>query len=151
VYKRQDLAGLERDYLARLEEVARDPRTVGFKTIVAYRTGLGVQRVMEKDAASALTRLKRSPVAGGMLKVIWPPAVHVADVKTVRDYLIWRMLELSIDLQKPVQVHTGWGDQDLDIAKADPALLLGILRDPQLRHVKIVLLHGSYPFFREAA
>ena len=47
-----------------------------------------------------------------------------------------------------VQFHTGFGDNDIALALASPALLQPLIKAyPQ---VKFVLLHASYPFTREA-
>jgi predicted TIM-barrel fold metal-dependent hydrolase len=43
------------------------------------------------------------------------------------------------------------GDQDLDINTARPGLLAQVFRDQRLRHARIILLHGAYPFHEEAA
>ena len=43
------------------------------------------------------------------------------------------------------------GDQDLDIKTARPGLLAAVFRDEKLRHAKIILLHGAYPFYEEGA
>jgi uncharacterized protein len=75
----------------------------------------------------------------------------VTSVKALRDYLLWRALEISIELDLPFQIHTGMGDQDLEIATARPGLLAAVFRDPRLRHARIVMLHGAYPFYQEAA
>jgi predicted TIM-barrel fold metal-dependent hydrolase len=74
-----------------------------------------------------------------------------ADAKTLRDHWLWRALELSIEVALPFQIHAGMGDQDLDINTARPGLLAAVFRDPRLRHARIVLLHGAYPFHEEAA
>jgi len=79
------------------------------------------------------------------------PREHVREAKTLRDHWLWRALELSIDLGLPFQIHTGMGDQDLDINTARPGLLAAVFRDTRLRHARIVLLHGAYPFHEEAS
>jgi uncharacterized protein len=56
-----------------------------------------------------------------------------------------------VELDLPFQIHTGIGDQDINIATARPGLLGEVFRDPVLRHAKIVMLHGSYPYYEEAA
>jgi len=72
-------------------------------------------------------------------------------VKVLRDHWLWRALEESLELDLPFQIHTGMGDQDIDIGTARPGLLGAIFRDARLRHARIVLLHGAYPFHEEAA
>ena len=51
---------------------------------------------------------------------------------------------------RPLQVHSGFGDPDIDLLQANPLLLRPVLEDPPLDSVPIVLLHLAYPYFREA-
>ena len=50
--------------------------------------------------------------------------------------------------KKPIQFHTGLGDNDITLAKASPSHLQEFIRAYPC--VPIVLLHASYPFTREA-
>jgi uncharacterized protein len=146
-----DFEAFERAFLERLSRVADDKRVVALKSIIAYRTGLAVEPVTRADAGSAFSQLKRSPYVQGLLRRVKVPLDLFATVKRLRDYLLWRALELSIELSLPFQLHTGMGDQDLDIGTARPGLLGTVLRDTRLRHARIIMLHGSYPFYEEAA
>jgi predicted TIM-barrel fold metal-dependent hydrolase len=96
-------------------------------------------------------RLKASPDADGLMAKIHVPKHLFDDVKRVRDHLLWRALETSIELRAPFQIHAGLGDQDLDIQAADPGLLAQVMRDRRLRSARIVLLHGAYPYHEKAA
>jgi predicted TIM-barrel fold metal-dependent hydrolase len=49
----------------------------------------------------------------------------------------------------PIQFHVGLGDRDLDLHRVDPMLLLGLLRQPPIQRVPVLLLH-CYPFHRQA-
>ena len=49
----------------------------------------------------------------------------------------------------PIQFHVGLGDRDLDLHRVDPMLLLGLLRQPAIQRVPVLLLH-CYPFHRQA-
>ena len=44
-----------------------------------------------------------------------------------------------------------FGDKDLQLELANPLHLRAILEDPLFAESRIVLLHGSYPFMREAS
>jgi predicted TIM-barrel fold metal-dependent hydrolase len=111
---------------------------VGFKTIVAYRTGLAVDP--EVSVAGADADLHRG-----------------ADVpvrrrgKVLRDLVIGLMLERAADHGLPVQVHTGFGDSDIRLREANPLLLEDLLRSPAGRRATVVLIHGSYPWHEELA
>jgi predicted TIM-barrel fold metal-dependent hydrolase len=50
---------------------------------------------------------------------------------------------------KPLQVHTGFGDEDLYLPAANPALLKPLLEHPLATGVRVVVLH-AYPYVRQA-
>lgn len=110
---------------------------VGFKTIVAYRTGLAIEpevSLVEAEASladSALVVRRRG--------------------RKLRDYVVRVMLERAADLDRPVQFHTGFGDADIRLAESNPLLLEELLRSTSGAAASIVLIHGSYPWQEEAA
>jgi len=55
-----------------------------------------------------------------------------------------------VDAGLPVQLHTGFGDPEEDLHRANPALLAGFCRATEHTGTAIVLLH-CYPYHREAA
>jgi predicted TIM-barrel fold metal-dependent hydrolase len=140
-----------RAYRDELRRRCTEQRIVSLKSVIAYRTGLAVEPVDPATASRAFDQLKRSPNPGGLLRQIHVPRELVAPVKTVRDFLLWQALDLSVELNLPFQIHTGMGDQDINIATARPGLLGEVFRDHRLRHAKIILLHGSYPYYEEGA
>ena len=146
-----NLAGLMKAFEDRIRKQAADPKIISLKTVIAYRTGLDIQPLDARDVSRSMDTLKRGPDSKGLFARIHVPRSTREDVKRVRDHILWRALELSIELSLPFQIHTGMGDQDLDIKTARPGLLAAILRDEKLRHAKIVLLHGAHPFYEEGA
>ncbi|KAK4776647.1 hypothetical protein SAY86_005335 [Trapa natans] len=50
-----------------------------------------------------------------------------------------------------MQIHTGFGDKDLDLRLANPLHLRAVLEDKRFEKCHIVLLHASYPFCKEAS
>jgi predicted TIM-barrel fold metal-dependent hydrolase len=66
------------------------------------------------------------------------------------DFLVILALEVAAKYQIPMQFHTGWGDPDLDLRLANPLHLRPLLEEKRWRAAPIVLLHGAYPFVREA-
>jgi predicted TIM-barrel fold metal-dependent hydrolase len=147
----EEFEGFEGALLERMSSAVAREHVVAFKTVIAYRTGLAVNQSSRAEAVAAFDQLKRSPDSQGLLRRVKVSEQDWQAAKTLREYLLWRALLLSVELSVPFQVHTGLGDQDLDINVANPALLTTVLRDPKLRHARIVLLHGSYPFYEEAA
>jgi len=71
---------------------------------------------------------------------------------SLNDLVVHRTATLIRDCaarqKKPIQFHTGLGDNDITLSKASPSHLQGFIR--AYPTVPIVLLHASYPFTREA-
>jgi hypothetical protein len=112
---------------------------VAYKTILAYRTGLAVdpgvdlaaaQRSFDTDTDTDLPVRRRA--------------------KPLRDLELRTALARAVDLGKPVQVHTGFGDSELRLAESDPTMLQEVLRTPRgWRPASCI--HGSFPWHAEAA
>ncbi|WP_322800996.1 amidohydrolase family protein [Thermoflexus sp.] len=120
---------------------APDPEVVGFKTIVAYRTGLAIEPPDPEAARAAFQALRRQAERGERLRLAHKP---------LNDWVVWRTLEAAAHLRLPVQFHTGFGDPDLDLRWANPLHLRPLLEHPGFQRVPFVLLHASYPYTREA-
>lgn len=129
-------------YESGIREAIRHQGYVGLKTIIAYRTGL-------KILPAELTAAKKDflDVKEGRAKLAW----YGPEVKELRDFLTIRAIELSIDLDVPMQVHTGVGDYDILLDKCDPSLLYDLLKDEKLRHASVVLVHSGFPNNQAAA
>lgn len=54
-----------------------------------------------------------------------------------------------MELDVPMQIHTGVGDFEVDLTRCNPILLYDFLRSPAYRSARVVLLH-CYPFMAEA-
>lgn len=121
---------------ADVEQAART--AVAFKTIAAYRVGLDLEPEPPSDAAVFTAAVRWAADVGR-----GAPA-RLADETLVR-FLIWTALDTSL----PIQFHVGYGDADIDLARADPLLLMPLLRATADRNVPIMLLH-NYPFHRHA-
>ncbi|GAA2210815.1 amidohydrolase family protein [Nonomuraea monospora] len=114
-----------------LHERTRTAR--GLKSVAAYRCGLDFDpappsRAEVADAAG------RWLAAGGRL----------SDPVLVR-HLIWTGLERGL----PLQLHIGLGDPDVDLRRADPLLLRGLIELAEPTGVPLLLLH-CYPYQRQA-
>lgn len=112
---------------------------VGVKSIVAYRFGFDFDPTRPDDDAVATAASR------------WLAADREAGTARLSDPVLLRFLLWSaVDLGLPIQLHTGYGDPDLDLRRTDPLLLKGFLENilaVQERPTPIVLLH-SYPFHR---
>ncbi|MFJ6631367.1 amidohydrolase family protein [Streptomyces sp. NPDC091376] len=109
----------------------------GFKSIAAYRHGLGLDPdppgAAEVHAAAARWLTDR------------PPGGRITDPVLLR-HLLWSAVRTGL----PLQLHTGFGDPDLRLDRCDPLLLTDFVRAVAPHGCPLVLLHG-YPYHRHAA
>jgi predicted TIM-barrel fold metal-dependent hydrolase len=114
------------------EELSRRTRSaVAIKSIIAYRAGLSVPA--RRPPPIEVTR-----AAGSWLR---QGGGRLADPVLLR-HVLWA----GVDTAKPLQLHTGFGDRDVRLPDANPALLHPFLESVD---VPVVLLH-CYPYQREA-
>lgn len=135
-----DAGEVEDRFRARLDVAALAAEgTVSLKSIVAYRTGLGIGPVDRVGAHAAFPALKRAAEREGR--------VRIAD-KAFLDAFLWIALGWCGANRFPIQFHTGFGDTDIDPRTAHPAALKRVLDEPAFRDAPIVLLHAGYPDVR---
>ena len=130
--------GFAAAYRDRLAE--RTAHAVAVKSIIAYRGGLDFEPARpgrREVAAAAGAWLRSGPSSPGRLRLTDP-------------ILLREVLWAGIDRGLPVQLHTGFGDPDLDLRRADPLLAMDFLASLSGAGVQIVLLH-CYPFHRGGA
>jgi predicted TIM-barrel fold metal-dependent hydrolase len=154
------LAGAETHVILRLESLAEEVATsgvsaggfatafraaldreavgaIGLKSIVAYRAGLDFDPT--PPTAAEVER------AAGE----WLRHIEVSGSRRLVDAVLLRfVLWEGAATGKPLQIHTGYGDTDLDLHRCDPLLLTGFLRATEGR-CQILLLH-TYPYHRQA-
>ncbi|MDB5080370.1 MAG: hypothetical protein JWP00_2294 [Chloroflexi bacterium] len=123
---------------------ARGQGAVGLKSIIAYRCGLDIEpaNTSRSLASKSFQVLKAEADRTGTF-------VRVAD-KTLLDYIVLVALEEAAKQELPVQFHTGFGDTDVDLVKANPAYLKPIFENSALQKAPVVLLH-CYPYIQEAS
>ena len=79
------------------------------------------------------------------------PNPSAADYKLLQDFLFRYIARECGRLGMAVHLHAmAGGGGYFGIAGANPLLLEPIFNDPTLRHTNFVLLHGGWPFVREA-
>lgn len=122
-----------------IRRAVRDDGYRGPKSIIAYRTGLDLD-------------LDHAPAAAGRrgLDLALAEPERLPAAKPLRDHLLLRALGLSIELAVPFQIHTGFGDADIVLARCNPALLNGTLKEEPYRRARVVLIH-CYPYLAEAS
>ena len=122
----------------RMDEAGNDPRLVGFKTIIAYRTGLDITDPSTSDAEAAYDRWR----ADG-----WGETREHA--KPVRDLLLRRAFALAKQHDRPFHVHVGGGDPDVNLTHAKPSDAFSFFVEHQ--DLPIVMIHSGYPWVAEAS
>lgn len=121
-----------------LDVLATEVRdAVAVKSILAYRHGFDV------DPARPSGREVNAAAAEWLAAPGTPPRLTHA---VLLRFVLWSGLDLGL----PVQLHCGFGDRDVPLARSDPALLQPLLTAAEPLRVPIVLLH-CYPFHRQAA
>ncbi|MEV6212191.1 amidohydrolase family protein [Kitasatospora sp. NPDC051914] len=105
---------------------------VAVKSVLAYRAGLDIPG--GPPDRSEVVRAAGARTDG-----------RITDPVLLR-HLLWSAVGLGL----PIQLHTGFGDPDLRLHRADPALLVDFVRAVEPDGVPLVLLHG-YPYHRQAA
>ncbi|HKZ91894.1 MAG TPA: amidohydrolase family protein [Candidatus Limnocylindrales bacterium] len=128
-------SGFAAAYRDALATATRD--AVGVKSIVAYRGGLDLDP-SPPSAAEVVDHAGR-----------WLASIAAGAPLRLTDSVLLRLVLWSgVDTTLPLQIHTGYGDSDLDLQRSDPLLLTGFIRATQGR-TRILLLH-TYPFHRQA-
>jgi len=122
-------------FRSRLATLAQD--AVGVKTILAYRSGFDIDwtRPPDSEVCRAATR--------------WIDSIGSARPRVTDPVLLRFGVHAAVDLGLPIQIHTGFGDRDLKLDKANPILITEFLRLPEVSRIPVLLLH-SYPYHREA-
>lgn len=134
VFASVGIEGFIDEFARRLSDRARE--AVGLKSIIAYRAGFDV------DPNRPSLRATSEALAG------WSPSSRMEDVVLLR-HCLWVGVEVAEDLGIPIQFHSGFGDRDLELWRADPTRFTPWLgRIPSA--VNICFLH-CWPYHRQAA
>ncbi|KAG6001962.1 hypothetical protein E4U21_003613 [Claviceps maximensis] len=137
------------DFESALAAAIADDDVVGFKSVICYRTGLDVAPAENKSEAlqafASIFSERRAPSALPFTRVHHKP---------LNQFLVHRLAQALRDAgasddtkKKPIQFHTGLGDNDLTLTRSSPAHLQDFVR--AYPTVPMVLLHSGYPFDRE--
>jgi predicted TIM-barrel fold metal-dependent hydrolase len=121
-------------FRAATEEAVRRPGVIAVKSVAAYRTGFALDPRRPADAEVTEAAGRWLAAGGGRLD----------DPVLVR-HLLWT----AVDLGLPLQLHTGFGDADVRLHRADPALLTDWLH-LTAGTIPVLLLH-CWPYHRQAA
>jgi hypothetical protein len=145
------------------------PGLVSLKSIIAYRSGLMVDAPVDRSdvetAERALAEVRES----------WGGEPGRLASKPLLDHFLLVAAAWAAQHRVPLQLHTGFGDRDLDLRLANPLHLRPLLEGTRtvsgfaMRRIggetvfesrggpvarlqgPVVLLHTAYPYVREAA
>jgi uncharacterized protein len=135
-----DLAGYENFIRRTLADNQEKRGGVAIKFEAAYFRSLYFTDP-PRDTAAAIYAKYRS---GGV------PAAD--EYNTFQDYVFRVLIDQAGKLKLPVHLHSAVGIGDyFSLRKGDVLNLENVLRDPRYRNVTFVLLHGGWPYEREAA
>lgn len=136
------------------EVLLRSPDIVGFKSIVCYRRGLDIPRwdeLNEKDVEMDLQKIIDAGVKPGT-EFLGHNLNKRLEHTTLNYWIVHKVAQLIRNIpeaSKPIQFHTGLGDNDITLTKSSPSHLQTFIREYPT--VPIVLLHAGYPWTREMA
>lgn len=110
---------------------------VGLKIASAYVRSLRFTRRATADAEAAYAQLRTDS-----------GALESGAYETLADYLVFAIAELAVERQLPIQIHTGMGHSEpgLLLTGADPRNLESLFSDPALNRLRVILIHGGYPY-----
>ncbi|HET9778956.1 MAG TPA: amidohydrolase, partial [Propionibacteriaceae bacterium] len=125
------------DFAQAVERTLHESTAVAAKSIAAYRIGLDLPA--DPPSIDTLTN------AIGHLQPSVSGRYRIAD-PVINAWLMWSAIKIG----RPLQIHVGYGDADMDLLHADPLRLTRFLRATEKYRVPVLLLH-NYPFHRQAA
>lgn len=114
----------------------------GLKSIAGYRTGLDIARWDRADAEDAFAAARWEVGERGAVRLGYRPLLET---------LLHVAFRHAAAQELPVQFHVGYGDPDVDLRAATPLHLRAVLEDPAYRSMPVILLHGCWPYTKEAA
>jgi len=136
------LEDLQTKFKATILAHAQNEHVVGFKSVICYRTGLDIA-----PTASASFVETENAVLDLLLQYEKTGSLRLQQ-KILNDLLVRIALEIAGQFHKPVQFHTGLGDNDIQLAKSSPAQMQPVIK--AYPNTPIVILHSSYPYTRDA-
>lgn len=141
--KSNSLAETELMFRKKLDSTT-ESRTISLKTICGYRGGLELLRPTLHEANVDFELLKKelkSATSSKKFRVNKRPVYH---------FLLLQAFEAAAELNIPVQIHSGIGDDDADLIECNPALMQSLFRSQTYSKTNFVLLH-CFPYIRESA
>ena len=125
------------DFAHAVERTLHESTAIAAKSIAAYRTGLDLPANPPSTDSLINSVSHLRPSVNGRYRIADP---------VINAWLAWTAIKIG----RPLQIHVGYGDADMDLRHADPLRLTQFLRATEKYGVPVLLLH-NYPFHRQAA
>lgn len=133
-----------------METSVTDREVAGFKSVICYRTSLAIPQEKDSDEALRVFTDIHRHIRANQMNNAGQTFTRVAHTG-LNEYFVHIVAEVirgSRQLpRKPIQFHTGLGDNDITLTSASPSHMQPFIR--AYPTVPIVLLHAGYPFTRE--
>ncbi|KAI1140136.1 glutamine synthetase/guanido kinase [Hypoxylon sp. FL0543] len=135
-----------------IQQSMLDPDVVGFKSIICYRRGLDIPTADDVVIDDVIRGLQDIINAGTKVEgtsVTLNKRIENSHLNYLIVHTTAQLIRDGPDPKKPIQFHTGLGDNDITLTKSSPSHLQSFIREYPA--VPIVLLHAGYPWTRETA
>ncbi len=124
-------------YMTDLEKMINEEGLIALKSVIAYYTGLGIQKHGHNEIEKAYSDYMKDLTDKSAEKIL-------------RDEAFLLAVSLCAERDIPLQIHSGMGDAPVcDLRKTNPLLLHDIYNEPVMQKATIVLDHAGYPFVAE--
>ncbi|CAE6467931.1 unnamed protein product [Rhizoctonia solani] len=134
-------------FIHAIKGFADDQDVVGFKSIAAYRSGLDIQP-SNLDISSMISNAPFQVLEQEMQQVTENAPPFRVEHPVVVKWVVNTTLSIISGRGRPIQFHTGLGDNDIDLIKSDASHLQPLIK--AYPDVPFVLLHSGYPYARQA-
>lgn len=112
---------------------------IAIKFGIAYERPLNFEKVSSAEAATVYEKL------------LGKKEVRISEQRKLEDYLFRYITQEAGRLDLKVHIHTGIGaGTHFNISGSNPMLLESVFNDPDQRNTKFVMIHGGWPFEKEA-
>jgi predicted TIM-barrel fold metal-dependent hydrolase len=120
-------------------ELDKQKGAIAIKFATAYNRLLNFKKVSNEEAASVYEQLLQEK------------EVSISEERKLEDYLFRYITQEAGRLDLKVHIHTGIGaDPYFNLSGSNPLLLESVFNDPDQRNTKFVMIHGGWPFEKEA-
>jgi ankyrin repeat protein len=113
---------------------------IAIKFVIAFYRPLNFEKVSSVEAAPIYEQL------------LGEKEVSISDRRKLEDYLFRYITQEAGRLDLKIHIHTGIRSASayFNIGDSNPMLLESVFNDPDQRNTKFVMIHGGWPFDKEA-